>query len=131
MKPWAVPFLVALSGALAAGPFALAEMPDPGAIFDEGDDLPDMIRLHGFDVLPLSEVARIAAQRFEGKLISARLMPPSPAEHARGVELVHELRLLTPDRDVLLLRLDARSGDFLEAAGAGLTRARRPVESDR
>ena len=49
----------------------------------------------------------------------------SAEERARGVELVHELRLMTRSRDVLLIRLDARTGAFLEVAGSGMTEARR------
>ena len=37
---------------------------------------------------------------------------------------------LTPWRDVLRIRLDARNGDFLEVAGAALSKARRK-EQDR
>ena len=78
-----------------------------------------------FRVLPLHRAAGIVAERFRGRLIAARLVPPRPDERARGVVLVHRLQLLTPARDVLEIRLDARSGAFLEVAGAGLTRARR------
>ena len=53
------------------------------------------------------------------------LAPARPEERARGVELVHELRLMTRSRDVLLIRLDARTGAFLEVAGSGMTEARR------
>ncbi|CAM3199773.1 Uncharacterized membrane protein YkoI [Paracoccus aminovorans] len=78
-----------------------------------------------YRVLPLKRAAQIVAERFRGRLIAARLVPPRPEERARGVVLVHQLRLLTPARDVLAIRLDARSGAFLEVAGAGLTEARR------
>lgn len=77
------------------------------------------------DIIPLREAASIAHRRFQGRLIAARLKPPKPDERARGVEMVHELKLLTPDRDVLLIRLDAQSGAFLEVAGSGLAEARR------
>lgn len=79
----------------------------------------------GFRVIPLREAAQIAHQRFRGRLIAARLQPPTAPERARGVELVHELKLLTDARDVLVIRLDARTGAFLEVAGSGLTQARR------
>lgn len=81
-------------------------------------------------VLPLKQAAAIVAQRFRGRLIAARIVPPTPDERARGVALVHELRLLTPARDVLAIRLDAHSGAFLEVAGAGLTQARRKGSSE-
>lgn len=83
------------------------------------DDAPDL------DILPLREAAGIAYGRFHGRLIAARLKPPKPTERARGVALVHELKLLTPRRNVLLIRLDAHSGAFLEVAGSGLAEARR------
>ncbi|MFC3568194.1 hypothetical protein [Paracoccus sp. TOH] len=76
-------------------------------------------------ILPLKRAAQIVQERFRGRLIAARLVPPTPQERDRGVVLVHQLRLLTPARDVLVVRLDAHSGDFLEVAGAGLTEARR------
>ena len=82
-------------------------------------------RFDGFDVLPLSRAADLVEERFDGKLIAARLAPPRPWEREKGVELIHELRLLTPRRDVLLFRLDARTGEFLDIAGTGLTEARR------
>ncbi|MFT4013103.1 MAG: hypothetical protein QM682_06815 [Paracoccus sp. (in: a-proteobacteria)] len=78
----------------------------------------------GHRIVPLREAVRIAHARFRGRLIAARLKPARPAERARGIDLVHELRLLTPRRDVLLIRLDARSGAFLEVAGSGLAEAR-------
>lgn len=79
-------------------------------------------------ILPLRRAAEIVQSRFRGRLIAARLMPPRPDERARGVVLVHELRLLTPSRDVLVVRLDAHDGKFLEVAGKGLTKARRKDE---
>ena len=78
-----------------------------------------------YSIIPLRRAVEIATARFQGRVIAARLTGPAPHERERGVVLVQELRLLTPDRDVLRIRLDARSGDFLEVAGAGLTKARR------
>lgn len=79
----------------------------------------------GFDVLSLSTAAQLVEERFSGKLIAARLMPPRPEEWRQNVQLVHELRLLTPERNVLLIRLDAKTGRFLEIAGSGITQARK------
>ena len=83
----------------------------------------------GADILPLKRAVQIVEQRFRGRLIAARLVPPRPRERARGVVLVHQLRLLTPARDVLAIRLDAQTGAFLEVAGAGITKARRKASS--
>ena len=85
----------------------------------------DSLGRHDFRILPLNRAVEIVGERFRGRLIAARIVPPTAEERARGVILVHELRLLTPKRDVLLIRLDAHSGDFLEVAGAGLTDARK------
>ena len=78
-----------------------------------------------YRLIPLSQAADLVSQRFRGRLVAAKLMPPTPPELAHGVELVQELRLLTPKKDIILIRLDAHTGDFLEVAGAGLTDARR------
>lgn len=91
------------------------------------DWAPEFENLGGreYSIIALSRAVEIVTARFEGRVIAARLTGPAPHERARGVVLVHELRLLTPGRDVLRIRLDARNGDFLEVAGAGLTKARR------
>lgn len=89
-------------------------------------DMDDMARdMPSVQIMALNQAARLATARFEGRLIGARLVAPHPRERASGVVLVHELKLLTPGRDVLRIRLDAQSGAFLEVAGAGLTKARR------
>lgn len=92
-----------------------------------GDWAPEFHELEQTDsrILPLQRAADIVSRRFHGRLIAARIVPPTPGERARGVALVHQLRLLTPGHDVLAIRLDAHSGAFLEVAGAGLTEARR------
>lgn len=95
----------------------------PAASWVDEDDLPT------FPVIRLREAMAITAQRFDGRIIAAELVEPTPAEAARGVQLAYALRLLTPARDVLTVRLDARDGTFLDAAGHGLTEARRHGES--
>lgn len=96
---------------------------------DWDDELTDLTQFSGFDVLPLGRAHDLVQSRFYGRLIAARLTGPSSREHERGAELVYEMRLLTPRRDVLIIRLDARSGEFLEVAGAGLTQARRQYQN--
>ncbi|QRZ12124.1 PepSY domain-containing protein [Paracoccus methylovorus] len=122
-----LPLLVALALALALPTFG-----DDDRRHDHDAPWPEdwatefeSLKQHDFRVLPLKRAVEIAGERFRGRLIAARIVPPRPDERARGVILVHELRLLTPKRDVLMIRLDAHSGDFLEVAGAGLTDARR------
>ncbi|WP_157935844.1 PepSY domain-containing protein [Paracoccus zhejiangensis] len=72
-----------------------------------------------FSPLPLHEAMRIVGERYQGRLIAARLAQPNAHERGLGVELVEELRLLTPARNLLKIRLDARDGRFLEVAGRG------------
>lgn len=78
-----------------------------------------------FRVIALRRAIQIVGARFRGRVIAARMTGPDPDERDRGVVLVQELRLLTPTRDVLRIRLDARTGDFLEVAGRGMTQARK------
>ncbi|WP_374303195.1 PepSY domain-containing protein [Paracoccus sp. (in: a-proteobacteria)] len=51
-----------------------------------------------------------------------------PAERDLGAELVYQFRLLTPQRNLLDIRIDARTGRFLSVAGRGQLAARKPVE---
>ncbi|MDO5706778.1 MAG: hypothetical protein Q4G49_17130 [Paracoccus sp. (in: a-proteobacteria)] len=78
-----------------------------------------------FRPLPLHDCAEIAAARYDGRLIAARLKLPTAHEEGLGVELVRELRLLTPQGNLLTIRLDARDGRFLDVAGIGQTEARK------
>lgn len=84
---------------------------------------------HSFRLIPLSRAAELVSQRFQGRLVAVKLVPPTPVELAHGVELVQEMRLLSPKKDIILIRMDAHTGDFLEVAGAGLTQARRRKDS--
>ncbi len=125
--------LILMASAIAAGVHADDHHdPEPGNphYAPEGpprvEDFPDPAEYGSFNVIPLSQAAELVEQRFYGKLIAARLVPPTEWEHDHGVALVHELRLINKKRDVLIIRLDARSGKFLEVAGKGLSDARRP-----
>lgn len=81
-------------------------------------DLPDTDAMA--EILPMHQAVRLAAQRFHGKPLDIALIPPRPAEAASGVLLVYRLRMLTPGRDVLDIRMDAVSGRVLELSGADL-----------
>ncbi|MBV0893226.1 hypothetical protein KTN05_15540 [Paracoccus sp. Z118] len=90
------------------------------------DDLPT------FRVVPLRSALNAANGRYRGRVIAAELAPPRPAEAAKGVQLVYALRMLTPEHDLLLIRLDARDASFLDVAGNDLGRARRaPAPAER
>lgn len=101
---------------------ALAQWPGPPPAppIDE-----DLMLDGGEQILPLRDVLDLVHQRYVGKLLAVRLTPPAPHEHARGAELVYELRLLTKTRNVIYIRMDARSGAYYGAAGKGLVEARR------
>lgn len=78
-----------------------------------------------FAVLPAHQAVAAIARRFDGRLIGLSLVPPSPPEAARGVQLVYAARLLSDHRDVVEIRLDARDGRLLSARGNNLAAARR------
>lgn len=75
-------------------------------------------------LMPLHEAVKIVAKRFDGRLLAARLDQPRPYEFALGAEVVQELRLLSPQGNILLIRLDGVTGRVLEVRGRGLTKAR-------
>lgn len=75
--------------------------------------------------LRLREVVRLVEDRFDGRILGAALLPARPNERGLGAVLVFELRWLTPDRDLLHIRVDAVSGRFLEVAGQGIADARK------
>ena len=75
-------------------------------------------------LMPLHEAVKIVAQRFDGRLLAARVDRPRPFEFALGAEVVQELTLLSPQGNVLLIRLDGITGRVLEVRGRGLTDAR-------
>ncbi|MDO5658335.1 MAG: hypothetical protein Q4G36_08435 [Paracoccus sp. (in: a-proteobacteria)] len=76
------------------------------------------------DVLPLPRIMATVAEEVQGELLRADLTPPEPLEFAMGVNLVHELRILSRERHLLLVRLDAQSGEILEIIGRGIAAAR-------
>ena len=77
------------------------------------------LRAEDFRPLPLSEAAGLISERYHGRLLAASIALPLPHERKLGAELVEEFRLLTPARNLLVIRLDARTGRFLEVAGVG------------
>lgn len=79
----------------------------------------------GFRPLPFHQIAEAAVARYQGRIIGAETRPPQPQERDLGAELVYEFRLLTPARNLLVIRMDARDGRFLDVAGRGQIDARR------
>ena len=84
------------------------------------------------DLLPLHEVVKIVGERFEGRLLAARIDEPEPFEFALGTDVVQELVLLSKQGNILKIRLDGVSGRVLDIRGRGLGDARlRDDQNDR
>lgn len=93
-------------------------------LFDD-DDLPMD------DVMPMHRAVRKALDRFNGRVFEIVLTSPSPPERSNGVQLVYQMRLLTADRDVIDIRLDAISGKFIEVRGSDIAAARRAADQSK
>lgn len=93
--------------------------------------LPDEFAVAMDDLLPRHKAVRRAQARFDGRVLAIDLVPARPAERAQGTNLIYRLRLLTPARAVLDIRMDAVSGRFVEVAGADLTAARQKPKPSR
>jgi uncharacterized membrane protein YkoI len=75
------------------------------------------------DVLPLTEILDRVMKRYKGTVIDADIAPPKKKERGAAI---YEVRLLTENGNVIRIRLDARSGDFLSVDGHGFLEALRP-----
>lgn len=78
-----------------------------------------------FRPMPFHELARRVGERYRGRLIGAEIMRPSPHERDLGAALIYEFRLITPQQNLLRIRMDARDGRFMEIAGRGQLQALR------
>lgn len=90
--------------------------------------IPPQAMIDQFQPLPLHEAAALVGQRYAGRLIAADTRPPEPFERDLGAELVYRFRLVTPQRNLLDIRIDARSGRFLSVSGRGQLAARQAAE---
>ncbi|MFV0409615.1 MAG: hypothetical protein ACK5LJ_07945 [Paracoccus sp. (in: a-proteobacteria)] len=77
------------------------------------------------NLLPLHELVKIANDRFEARILAAKINSPEPFEYALGTDVVQELVLLTPQGDMILMRLDGETGRVLDIRGRDLGKARR------
>ncbi|RNF35599.1 PepSY domain-containing protein [Paracoccus methylarcula] len=83
--------------------------------------------ISAFRPLPLHEIAESVTNRYRGRIIAANIVPPHPFERRLEAQLIYEIRLITPQSNLLNIRLDARTGRFMEIAGRGQIEARKPV----
>ncbi len=93
--------------------------------------LPEEFAVENDDLHPRHKAVRRAQARFDGRVLAIDLVPARPAERAQGTNLIYRLRLLTPARAVLDIRMDAVSGRFVEVAGTDLTAARQKPKPSR
>lgn len=89
-----------------------------------------MVMAEDFRPLPFHDLAERVNDRYRGRLLAAGMTRPTPHERALGAALVYEFRLLTPQGNLLKIRMDARSGRFLEIAGRGQLDALRGDDDD-
>lgn len=80
-----------------------------------------------FRPLPFHELAAAVFDRYAGRLLAAEARPPLPDERRLGADLVYQFRILTPERNLLDIRIDARTGRFLSVTGRGQLAARKPA----
>lgn len=72
---------------------------------------------------PLAEVLERVKQRYVGTVVDADVVPRKKHERA---EVVYEVRLLTERGNIIRIRLDARTGEFIGVDGRGFLEALRP-----
>lgn len=104
-------------------PTATAPLP---RAFDLGPQEDDRLSGPLDEVMPMHRAARLAARRFEGKVLDIALLPQRDDDSP----LVYRIRILTPRRDVVDIRMDAVTGRFLEVRGADLGAARAHRKDD-
>ncbi|MDB6177887.1 hypothetical protein PAF17_10275 [Paracoccus sp. Z330] len=80
-----------------------------------------------FRPLPFHKLAKRVSERYRGRLIGVNIMRPTPRERDLGAALIYEFRIITPQQNLLRIRMDARDGRFLDVAGRGQLEALKPV----
>lgn len=72
--------------------------------------------------IPLARAVALVAERYHGRMVEAEVRPGRGHERTH---LVYELRWLTPEGQVLRIRVSATDGAMLEVDGHGMLAARR------
>jgi len=73
------------------------------------------------EVLPLPRIIAAVGERYFGEVVAAEVVA------GNDPDLYYELRLITPAGNVLRIRIDAFTADFIEVDGRGLVDAQKPV----
>ena len=81
-----------------------------------------------FSPLPLHRIAAAVSQRYSGRILAADTRAPRPEERDLGADLIYQFRLVTPQRNLLDIRIDARTGRFLSVSGRGQLAARQAAQ---
>lgn len=110
-----------------AGMVAMPRPQEPGPWDSPWGD--QLFRGRVDEVMPMHKAVRLVMRRFDGKVLDiALLLAPRP--DAGRHPLIYRIRILTDDRDVLDIRMDALTGQFLELRGEGIIDARRTPRND-
>lgn len=77
-------------------------------------------------IVPLGEILRKVEESFSGEILEVQLEDEGnePEHRGRG-KIVYEIKLLTPQGNVLKLQFDARTKELLKIKGRGADAARR------
>lgn len=73
--------------------------------------------------IPFHEVVKIVLGRVQGRLLAANEDLPDSLEFTLGTNMVQELRILSPQGNIIIVRVDDTTGRILDIRGRGLTAA--------
>ncbi|MGB8274183.1 MAG: PepSY domain-containing protein [Alphaproteobacteria bacterium] len=78
--------------------------------------------LEAGEILPLQEILSKVDEQFEGRVIEVRLSDFEEGLHG----WIYAITLLSPQDNVLILKVDAGTGVILKVVGHGIAEARKP-----
>lgn len=140
MALFAISAVAAVLAALAIGWLALSDgkrdprpphRDPPTAEFAQPTGDSDDFDVPMADLVPMHKAVRRAMQRFNGRVLDIELLPAGNNEKDAGISLIYRLRLVTPGRDILDIRMDALTGRFVDVRGLDLSAARRAPDKRR
>lgn len=78
------------------------------------------------EIMPLHAILVRVDEQFQGRVIEVRL-----TDLEAGLQgWIYALTLLTPQNNVLMLKVDAGTGVLLQVVGQGIEEARKPARAD-